>query len=300
MPRPAVLALLLAPACAGRPEDSLFYEETWEAFVLAPSGVIEVAARVSNRGLRRGLASMHARTVRPEGPLELLAEGPTTKLEVAEDHGTLRLAGGSIGNDGMGTGNWRVMGSELSVVSLTIQKHVDGAAPHTAWLDRGGAFRIEVPIPEGRAIGTTWMDSTLMTGPAVAVHRGGDALPWTPRRFLWATGPGISVGYDGEGRGRAAWIVRDGVLVEADDAAITAWADQEIVLEIPSQRIVATFRPESSRAPEPLDWNSLRAERWLLSLAGIPTTRNLRAAGAWISFDGANAAPARGLVLEER
>jgi len=266
MPRPAVLALLLTLACARRPEDSLFYEETWEAFVLAPTGVIDVAARVSNRGLRRGLASMHARVTRPEGAMELLSEGPTTTVHVAEDHETLHLAGGSIGNDGMGAGSWRVMGSELSVVSF----------------------------------GTTWADNTLMSGTAVTVHRGGDALPRTPRRFLWAQGVGLSIGYDGEGRGEAAWIVKDGALVEADDAAITAWADPEIVLEIPSQRIVATFRPTSASAPEPIDWNSLRAERWLLSFAGIPTTRDLRAADAMISLDGANAAPARGLVLEER
>ena len=300
MPRLAVLALLLAPACTGRPEDSLFYEESWETFVLGPSGVIEVAARVSNRGLRRGLASMHVRTVRLEGPLELLSEGPTTTVQVAEDHETVHLAGGSIGNDGMGAGNWRVMGSDVSVVSFAIQDRLHAAAPHAAWLDRGGAFRIEVPIAEGHAIGTTWADNSLMSGAAVAVHRGGDALPWTPRRFLWAQGLGLSIGYDGEGRGEAAWIVKDGALVEADDAAITAWADQEIVLQIPSQRIVATFRPSSPSAPEPIDWNSLRAERWLLSFAGIPTTRDLRAADAMISFDGANATPARGLVLEER
>jgi hypothetical protein len=55
--------------------------------------------------------------------------------------------------------------------------------------------------------------------------------------------------------------VKDGALVEADDGAISTWADQEIVLEIPSQRIVATFRPSSASAPEPIDWNSLRAER---------------------------------------
>jgi hypothetical protein len=300
MPRPAVLALLLTLACARRPEDSLFYEETWEAFVLAPTGVIDVAARVSNRGLRRGLASMHARVTRPEGAMELLSEGPTTTVHVAEDHETLHLAGGSIGNDGMGAGSWRVMGSELSVVSFAIQDRLHVAAPHAAWLDRGGAFRIEVPIAEGHAIGTTWADNTLMSGTAVTVHRGGDALPRTPRRFLWAQGVGLSIGYDGEGRGEAAWIVKDGALVEADDAAITAWADPEIVLEIPSQRIVATFRPTSASAPEPIDWNSLRAERWLLSFAGIPTTRDLRAADAMISLDGANAAPARGLVLEER
>ena len=232
--------------------------------------------------------------------MELLVEGPTTTHEVAEDHGTLHLPGGSIGDDGIGTGNWRVMGSETSVVALTIQNRAVGPAPHAAWIDRGGAFRIEVPIAEGRAIGTTWADTTVMSGSAVAVHRGGDALPWTPRRFLWAQGPGISVGYDGEGRGHAAWIVKAGTIVEADDAAIAAWTDQEMVLEIPSQGMVATFRPESPKAPEPIDWNSLRAERWLLSLAGIPTMRDLRAADAMISFAGANATPARGLVLEER
>jgi len=300
MPRLAVLALLLTPACAGRPEDSLFYQETWEAFVLAPSGVIEVTARVSNRGLRRGLASMQARSVRREGAMVLLSEGPTSTLEVAEDHGSLHLSGGSIGDDGIGSGNWRVSGSELSVVALSIQNHLGGAAPHAAWIDRGGAFRIEVPIAEGRAIGTTWAEQTLMSGSAVAVHRGGDALPSTPRRFLWAQGPGISVGYDGEGRGHLAWIVKDGALVEADDAAIAAWGDQEIVLEIPSQSMVATFRPESPKAPEPVDWNSLRAERWLLSLVGIPTSRDLRAADATIAIGGAPSAPARGLVLEER
>jgi hypothetical protein len=63
---------------------------------------------------------------------------------------------------------------------------------------------------------------------------------------------------------------------------------------------VATFRPESPEAPERIDWNSLRPERWLLSLAGIPTMRDLRAAGVSISFDGANSTLARGLVLEER
>jgi hypothetical protein len=300
MPRLAFFALLLTPACAGRPEDSLFYEETWEAFVLAPSGVIEVAARVSNRGLRRGLASMQVQSVRPEGPLQLLSEGPTSSFEVAEDHGTVHLPGGSIGDDRIGAGNWRVMGSELSVVALTIQNRASGAAPHAAWIDRGGAFRIEVPIAEGRAIGTNWAEQTVTSGWAVAVHRGGDALPWTPRRFLWAQAPGISVGYDREGRGHAAWIVKGGVIVEADDAAIATWGDQEIVLKFPSQRIVATFHPESPEAPERVDWNSLRAERWLLSLVGIPTTRDLRAAGAIISFEGANSTPARGLVLEER
>ena len=300
MPRPAILALLLTTACAGRPEDSLFYEETWEAFVLGPTGVIEVAARVSNRGLRRGLASMHARVVRPEGPMELLSEGPTTTLQVAEDHETIHLPGASIGNDGMGSGNWRVLGSETSVVSFAIQNRLAAAAPHAAWLDRGGAFRIEVPIAEGHAVGTTWADTTLISGTAVALHRGGDALPGTPRRFLWAQGFGLAVGYDGEGRGDAAWIVKDGALVAADDAAITTWGDEQIVLEIPSQRIVATFRPSSPSAPEPIEWNSLRAERWLLSFAGIPTTRDLRAADATISVGGANATPARGLVLEER
>src|SRR4030095_3410971 len=169
MPRAAVLALLLTTACARRPEDSLFYEETWEAFVLAPTGVIEVGARVSNRGLRRGLASMHARTVRPEGPMELLSEGPTTTVQVAEDHQTLHLPGGSIGNDGMGAGNWRVMGSEVSVVSFAIQNRLDAAAPHAAWLDRGGRSAVEVPIAEGHAVGTTWADNTLMSGSAVAV-----------------------------------------------------------------------------------------------------------------------------------
>jgi hypothetical protein len=300
MPRPAALALLLFTACARRPEDSLFYQETWEAFVLAPSGVIEVAGRVSNRGLRRGLASMQARTVRSDGVMELLSEGPTSTFEVAEDHGGLRLAGGSIGDDGIGTGNWRVIGSELSIIALTIQNRLGLAAPHAAWIDRGGAFRIEVPIAEGRAIGTTWAHSNVMSGSAVVVHRGGDALPWTPRRFLWAIGPGISVGYDGEGRSHAAWIVREGATVEAEDAAITAWTEDEIILEIPGQRMVATFRPESPRAPEPIEWNSLRAERFLLSLAGIPTTRDLRASDATISFDGADGMPARGLVLEER
>jgi hypothetical protein len=300
MPRLAVLALLLTPACARRPDESLFYQETWEAFVLAPSGVIEVVGRVSNRGLRRGLASMEARVVRSDGVMELLSEGPTSTFEVTEDHGSLRLSGGSIGNDGIGTRNWRATGSELAVVALTIQNRLGGAVQHAAWIDRGGAFRIEVPIAEGRAIGTTWADSTVMSGLAVAVHRGGDALPWTPRRFLWAIGPGISVGYDGEGLGHAAWIVKDGAIIEADDAAITAWAEDQIVLAIPGQRMVATFRPESPHAAEPIDWNSLRAERWLLSLAGIPTTRDLRAADATISFDGADGMPARGLVLEER
>ena len=54
-----------------------------------------------------------------------------------------------------------------------------------------------------------------MSGSAVAVHRGGDALPWTPRRFLWAQGLGLSLGYDRAGRGEAAWVVKDGALVEA-------------------------------------------------------------------------------------
>jgi hypothetical protein len=300
MPRLAVLALLLTPACAGRPEESLFYQETWEAFVLAPSGVIEVAGRMSNRGLRRGLASMQARTLHREGPMLLLSEGPTSTLEVSENHGSLHLAGGSIGEDGIGTGNWRILGSELSTVSFAIQNRLQAQAPHAAWVDRGGAFRIEVPIADGRAIGTTWADSSLMSGSAVAVHRGGDALPWTPRRFLWAIGPGLSVGYDGEGRGELAWIVKDGALVEADDAAITAWTDEEMVLEIPSQQIVATFRPDSPKALEPLDWSSLHAERWLQSFVGIPTMRDLRSADATISVDRVNDTLARGLVLEER
>jgi hypothetical protein len=300
MPKLAILSLLVATACARRPEDSLLYQETWEAFVLAPGGVIEATARVSNRGLRRGLASMQVRRLRPEGSMDLLSEGPTTTLGLALDHGSLRLAGGTIGGDGIGAGNWRVQGSELSVVALTIQDRVDAAAPHAAWIDRGGAFRIEVPIVDGRAIGTTWADSTVMSGSAVALHRGGDALPSTPRRFLWAIGPGISVGYDGEGKGHAAWIVKDGALVPADDAAITSWRPDVMVLEIPSQRMVATFHPESPPAPLPIDRNSLQAERWLLSLAGMATTRDLRPADATIAVDGAPGSPARGLVLEER
>jgi hypothetical protein len=230
----------------------------------------------------------------------LLAEGPTSTHAVADDHGSLRLGGGHVGDDGFGAGNWRVQGSELSVVALTIQDRAAAATPHTAWIEKGGAFRIEVPIVDGRAIGTTWADPTVITGPAVAVHRGGDGLPSTPRRFLWAVGHDVSVGYDGEGKGHAAWVVKEGALVPADAASITSWTDEEIVLEMPGQRIVATFRPESPRKPEPIDLNSLRAERFVLSLAGIATTRDLRTADAMIAIDGASSTPARGIVLEER
>ncbi len=296
----SLVSLLAATGCARRPEDSLLYEETWEAFVLGPSGVIEATASVSNRGLRRGLGSMRVRRVRQEGSMDLVWTGLTSTLEMAEDHGSLHVGDTRLGDDGLGAGSWRVQGSEDAVVALTIQDRVDGTAPHAAWIDRGGAFRVEVPIVDGRAIGTTWADATILSGPAVAIHRGGDALPAAPRRFLWAFGLGIALGYDGEGGGHVAWLVRDGALVPCDDAAITSWSEEAVVLSIPSQRIVATFRRDPPLAPEIVDRGLLRPERWALALAGAATVRDLRAADAAISVDGAEGMAARGLVLEVR
>jgi hypothetical protein len=292
------LAILLATGCGQRPEDSLLYRETWEAFVLGPSGLVEATASVSNQGLRRGLATMRVRRVRPDGSLDLAYSPPTRTYEVAEDHGGVRLAEGGLGDDRLGASNWRVQGSEQAPVAFAIQDRVDGATPRAAWLDRGGAFRVEVPIADGRAIGTTWAEATVVSGPALALHRGGDALPRAPRRLVWATGTGISLGYDREGAGALAWLVMDGEHVPADDARITSWTDETVVLEIPSQRVVASFE----RGPAVADDgpSPLFGERWLWAIAGVPTRRDLRVADARISVDGAHGTAARGLVLEER
>jgi hypothetical protein len=300
MQRFAIPALLATAACAQRPEDSLFYRETWEAFVLGPSGVIEATASVSNQGLRRRLGTMLVRRVRPDGTMVLLSAGPTSTVEVADDHRTIRVGSQGLGADGLGTGIWRVQGSEEQMVAFAIDDRAAGEAPQASWLDRGGAFRVEVPIVDGRAIGTTWSDSSVVSGAAVALHRGGDGIPSAPRRFLWAIGLGVSLGYDGEGEGRVAWIVRDGTLLPADDATITSWTDTAVVLEIPSQRIVATFHPGPLLDAEVIDPSWLGPERWALALSGVPTVRDLRTADAQISQDGGDGTPARALVLEER
>lgn len=292
-------AVLLLAGCAGRPEQSLTWRESWELLAALEDGTtLDLRAAVSNTGLLRGQGHMRLDRWSPrEGPIIAALDAPPGVVSMALDRSGLRL--GDAGVWASPDGSWRVemVGAEAGA-TLTLTPETPALGP-TTWLEGGGQWAVEAPVPGGELTG--WVEAGkrggLLRGRGVLLHRGGDGRPAGPREAAFVLGPELFVGLDRQGDGRLAWARIDGQDLDASDARLEEEADGRLVLDLrPASDLWVSLRPRPPEGYRDEYEHLLFFERPLAGWLGADSPRVLQRALAEV-HNGASRRLAPALLL---